>query len=74
MRPTVETHGGLAVADFILIPLSERVRKALEEAAARGGDKDDLLSRLRAHTNNDVLTLSHGDMETILVEWLARAE
>lgn len=62
------------MADFLLIPLSDRVRKALEEAASRGGEQKPLLNKLRARINNEVLTVSHGDMETILVEWLALAE
>ena len=62
------------MADFILIPLSERVRQALAEATSRGGEKEALIRRLRDHINNDVLTLSHGDVETILMQWLALAE
>ena len=62
------------MGDFILIPLSERVRQALAGAAARRGEREALLRRLRDHINNDVLTLSHGDVETIFLEWLALAE
>lgn len=62
------------MGDFILIPLSDRVRQALAEAACRRGENEALLRRLREHINNDVLTLSHGDVETILVEWLTPAE
>ncbi len=62
------------MGDFVLIPLSERVRQALAGAASRGGEKEALLRRLRDHINNDVLTLSHDDVDTILLEWLALAE
>ena len=62
------------MADFILIPLSERVRKALEEVASRGGERQPFLKSLRARIDNDVLTVSHGDVETILLEWLAFSE
>jgi hypothetical protein len=62
------------VADFLLIPLSDPVRKALEEAGSHGGEREALLNKLRARINNDVLTVSHGDLEKILVEWLAFAE
>ncbi len=62
------------MGDFILIPLTERVRQALTEAASREGERGALVGRLQDHINNDVLTVSHGDVETILVEWLALAE
>jgi hypothetical protein len=64
----------MGMGDFILIPLSERVRQALAGAAAQRGEREALLRRLRDHINNDVLTLSHGDVETIFLEWLALAE
>ena len=59
------------MADFVLIPLSDRARQMLAAAALGAGNDQAFLTRLNDHASNGVLTLSHEDVEKMLTYMLA---
>lgn len=59
------------MADFVLIPLSDRASQTLAAAALGPSNDRAFLTRLNAHASNGVLTLSHEDVEKMFMYMLA---
>ena len=59
------------MADFVLLPLSDRARQTLAAAALGASNDQAFLTRLNDHASNGVLTLSQQDVEKMFMYMLA---
>ena len=59
------------MADFLLIPLSDQAERALQNATGRDGERREFIRRLQAHTERGILTVSHADLEKMLMHLLS---
>jgi hypothetical protein len=77
MEELRDIYGGEAaqlietMADFLLIPLSDQVERALQNATGRDGERGEFVRRLQAHTKRGILTVSHVDLERMLMHLLS---
>ena len=67
----IGVDGYAGMGDFLLIALSARTQQALDNAVVENDDRRALVQRLQARTASGVLTVSHGDLEKMLVHFLS---